>query len=68
MTKAEQILFDQMVQLLVMEGLEAGDEFYFEFGQDQRKVIEKFFDETMIAKAKAKAEEQLDEIQDEDDE
>lgn len=62
MTKLEAEMTDALTQLLVMEGMEAGDEFYFEFGWEFKKRLKKLLTHEQVMAAQLSAEQQLKEI------
>ena len=63
MKLADKILAQVLQQLIVMEKLEAGDDFYYEFGSDlQEKLENDFFTPNELKKITKKAKKEYKEI------
>lgn len=62
MTKLEIKMAGALTQLLVLEGLEASDDFYFEFGNDLKKTLSKTLTKKQVTVAKEIAKRQIAEI------
>jgi len=60
--KLEKVMTKALTQLLVMEGFEATDDFYVEFGFDLKKTLSKTLSKEQVTAAKEKAKRELVDI------